>query len=243
MTEPTPVGYYEFLDFNNPMTDETAERLVAKLAATEPSRVLDIGCGWAELLLRLLAACETAVGHGVDHDEILLQRARDNARHRRLSDRVTFTAALGGDESADLVLNIGAEHVFGTVEDALERLRPITQPGGRLLFGTQFWERTPTPELAAAIGPLPTLPALIDIATALGWRPIGLTVASADDWDHFEFGFLADWEQFVLSDTTADGGADRARAAADEHRTAYLERRGVLGFAFLTLGRPQVVQA
>ncbi len=30
----------------------------------------------------------------------------------------------------------------------------------------------------------------------------------------------------------------RARTAADEHRDSYLRRRGILGFAFVTLGKP-----
>ena len=237
MTDPAPVGYYEWLDFNSPMTGETADRLVAELAATGPSRVLDVGCGWAELLLRVLAVCPDATGHGIDSDDVLIERARRNARDRGLTDRVTFSDAVAGEESADVVLNVGAEHVFGRLDEALDRLWLMVRPGGRLLLGTQFWEQPPTSELVEAIGQVPTLSGLIGAAVEVGWRPIGLKVATPDDWDHFEFGFLADWEHTVMSPTTT-AEAERARQAADEHLTSYLERRGVLGFAFLTLGRP-----
>lgn len=194
MTDEAPVGYYEWLNFNNPMTEETADRLIAELA----------------------------------------QR---NAIERGLASRVTFSSTLGAEPAADLVINLGAEHVFGNLEAALVGLWPLVRPGGRLLLGTQFWEQTPTQELIEAIGHVPSLPELIDGATAAGWRPLGLRVATLGDWDHFEFRFLGDWEQFVMAPTTATQAAS-ARLAADEHRAGYLRRRGVLGFAFLTLGRP-----
>lgn len=238
MTDSAPVGYYEWLDFNSPMTSETADRLVARLAATGPGSILDVGCGWAELLLRLLASCPEATGFGIDHDQRLTERAETNAADRGLSSRVSFDSTLGDEpEPADLVLNVGAEHVFGTLADALVELHRLVRPGGRLLLGTQVWERPPTPEIVAAIGELPTLPGLVEQAASAGFRPLDLVVSSARDWDHFEFGYLADWEQFVMAPTTQDE-ADQARLAADSHRQGYLRRRGVLGFAFLTLGRP-----
>ena len=237
MTSSTTADPYRRLDFNSPMTGETADALVAELATAEPDHVLDIGCGWAELLLRLLAACPRAAGHGVDHADELLERARRNATDRGLTSQVTFGAGLDGLQPADLVLNVGAEHVFGTLDRALVELHRFVRSGGRLLLGTLFWERPPTAELVEAFGELPSLAELIDAATSAGWRPLDLRVATPQDWDHFEFGFLADWEDIVMSPGNADE-AERARRAADDHRVGYLERRGVLGFAFLILGRP-----
>ncbi len=237
MSDSAPVGYYQSLDFNNPMTGDTADRLVDELAACEPNDITDVGCGWAELLLRLLSACPDATGHGIDHDDALIERARANAADRGLSPRVTFSESLADEEPADLVLNVGAEHVFGTLDQAMVELHTLVRPGGRLLLGTQFWEQPPTAAMLEAIGELPRLDELIDAATSVGWRPLNLKVASRDDWDHFEFGFLADWEQFIMA-PPSPAGADRARQAADAHRSDYLRRRGTLGFAFLTLGRP-----
>lgn len=237
MPRSAPVGYYESLDFNSPMTDETANALVAELAAANPQRVLDIGCGWGELLLRLLAACPDATGHGIDTDEVLVARAEANASDRGLADRVTFGPRIEAAEVADLVLSVGAEHVFGDHADALAGLWDLTEPGGRVLFATQFWEQPPTDALQEALGQLPTLAELVARSAGSGWRPLGLTVSSARDWDHFEFGFLADWEQFVMHPPDSEGATAAARAA-DAHRHSYLERRGMLGFAFLTLGRP-----
>lgn len=241
MTEPRK-PYYDHLDFNSPMTGQTADGLVAELAAAQPRGILDVGCGWAELLLRLLAAVPGAEGMGVDHDPSLLDRARRNAEVRGLASRVRFAAELGEDASADLVVNVGAEHVFGDLDQALDQLWPLVEPEGRLLFGTLFWEQPPSPDLVADFGELPTLVELTDRAVVIGWRPLALTVASVMDWDRFEFGFIGDWEQTVMAAEDLDQ-RDQARRKADEYRAAYFGRRGVLGFAYLTLGRPQIYES
>ena len=231
------IGYYESLDFNAPMTGTTADQIVTTFATADPIQILDVGCGWAELLLRLLTACPTARGHGIDHDAVLIARATRNAATRSLSDRVTFSADIADAQPSDIVVCVGSEHVFGSFNDALSGLRDIVRPGGRLLLGTSIWEQSPTPEQVETYGDLPVLRDLIAGATALGWRPLGLTLASAHDWDHFEFGFLADWETMIMS-TSDPTESDQARQAADEHRDNYLDRRGILGFVYVTLGRP-----
>jgi hypothetical protein len=51
--------------------------------------------------------------------------------------------------TADLVLNTGAWHALGTQPEALATLRTLVNPGGRVLFAAEFWERPPT-EVPAA---------------------------------------------------------------------------------------------
>jgi len=234
---PPKALYYDSLDFNSPMTDTTADCLVGELAATSPVTVVDIGCGWGELLLRLAAACPDATAVGVDHDESLLDRGRANAVDRSLQSRVTFRAQQEAMAPSDIVMCIGAEHVFGSVSDALVELHDLVRPGGRLLFGTLYWERPPLPEHVVEFDGVPDLPELIDATGDAGWRPLALKIAALDDWDRFEFGFMADWEQVVMA-AGSEADAVDARQTADAYRNSYLRRRGVLGFAYLTLGRP-----
>ncbi|MEP7113943.1 MAG: methyltransferase, partial [Ilumatobacteraceae bacterium] len=49
------VGYFASLEFNAPMSTTLADELAALLSSRTPANVVDIGCGWAELLLRVLA--------------------------------------------------------------------------------------------------------------------------------------------------------------------------------------------
>lgn len=51
--------------FCSPLSSAKADQLVALLDLPKPARVLDVGCGKAELLLRIIARYG-AVGVGVD---------------------------------------------------------------------------------------------------------------------------------------------------------------------------------
>src|SRR4029077_1241411 len=70
--------------FHGPLSEARAARIVARLTGTGPRTVLDIGCGWGELMLRILAAAPGATGLGLDTDEGDLARGRDSARARGL---------------------------------------------------------------------------------------------------------------------------------------------------------------
>jgi SAM-dependent methyltransferase len=241
MSEP---AYYARLDFNAPMSGARADALAASLAARRPRRVVDIGCGWAEFLLRVAAAAADAKALGVDSDDKLIERGRANARERGLSERVELRAADGTEplEPADLVICVGSDHVFGDQCAALRALYPLVVPGGVLFFGSGFWQRPPSPEEAAGLGAVPedlgSLADLVDRCTDAGFRPLDIATASEDEWNAFESGFLSDREEWLVTNPSAPAAPDW-REQADAHRTGWLRGyRGVLGWAILTLGRP-----
>jgi cyclopropane fatty-acyl-phospholipid synthase-like methyltransferase len=82
------------LTFHGPLSEERASRLTGELAAGTPATMLDIGCGWGELMLRILAAVPDASGTGVDIDGGDISRARGNAAERGLDGRATFAEGL-----------------------------------------------------------------------------------------------------------------------------------------------------
>ncbi len=78
------------LTFHGPLSEARAARIVDRLARTRPASVLDIGCGWGELMLRILGAIPGTIGTGIDLDERDLARGRDNAQARGLAEHVSF---------------------------------------------------------------------------------------------------------------------------------------------------------
>src|SRR5262245_49787738 len=115
MTDAPALGTGSRLDFMAPLSAERADRLVADLAALKPATVIDLGCGWGELLLRILTSCPGSAGIGVDTHGPDLARGRANATTRQLSDRVTFIEGPAAQHlgSADIVVNLGAYQAFG----------------------------------------------------------------------------------------------------------------------------------
>ncbi|MFE0674422.1 SAM-dependent methyltransferase [Streptomyces sp. NPDC058867] len=243
------------LAFHNPLSESRAERMVRRLARREPATVLDIGCGWGELLLRILAAAPGAKGVGVDINAEDLDRGRRAAEARGLAGRVEFREESaregdgpGGDgpDPADLVLCLGSSHALSgapapehTVE-ALRALRGLVRDGGRVVLGEGFWERTPTErELAgmwpgAAVSDHYDLAALLDAAVAAGFRPEWTETANRDEWEEFESAYQADAEVWLAAHP-GHPEADAARERLDRHRSQWMHYRGVLGLAFLTL--------
>lgn len=216
------------------MDDATAAALVEEVSLLAPRRIVDIGCGWAELLLRTLEACASATGIGIENNADLASRAMDNASQRGLSKRLVIGPDLSPVEQADVALCIGSEHVFGTLEDAITGLQVFVRPGGQLILGTLLWEQPPTSELAADFAEVGDMAEIVGAVELSGWNLVHMRQATSNDWDHFEFGYMRDWEQLAL---TAESETERvaAEAAADEYREGYLKRKGILGFVFLTL--------
>ncbi|MEU9452775.1 class I SAM-dependent methyltransferase [Streptomyces sp. NPDC048277] len=232
------------LTFHGPLSEARATGMVRRLAATRPASVLDIGCGWGELMLRLLDAVPGASGVGVDLNADDLARGRGAAKARGLAGRVEFAqeSAVGtGRGPADVVLCLGASQALGDDPwTALRELRRLVADGGRVLLGEGFWQRTPTEaELSrmwpgASVTDHHDLAALTDLAVSAGFRPEWTETASPDEWEEFESAYQADTEVWLAAHPDHPL-APETRERLDTHRAAWLTYRGVLGLAYLTL--------
>jgi SAM-dependent methyltransferase len=218
------------LSFNAPLGEERAARLVRELRVVPGGHVLDLGCGWAELLLRIVGASPGTTGTGVDDDAVALARGRRRAVETGLVDRVDLVEgdARGFRDRGDLVVCVGAAHAWGGAGPALQALRGHLQPGGLLLFGDGFWAAEPRGWALETFGPLPeALAGLIALAADAGLRCTAAEASTQAEWDAFEAGWRAGLERTGRADAQA-----LARQRQDEYERCY---RGVLGFAWLLL--------
>jgi SAM-dependent methyltransferase len=237
------------LTFHGPLSEARADGLVRRLTRTGPTTVLDIGCGWAELTLRILGAAPQATGIGIDLNAEDLDRGRRKATAQGLADRVAFveeSAAGTAHGPADVVLCLGSSHALSQAEpphhtaEALRALRRLVNDGGRVLLGEGFWQRTPTPAELAGMWPGASaaeyhdLATLLDLAVAAGFRPEWTETANLDEWEEFESAYQADAEVW-LAEHPEHVLAAETRERLDRHRAQWMSYRGILGFAYLTL--------
>ncbi len=241
---------HDNLTFMTPLSEERADALVRFLGSGTHA-VLDLGCGWAELLLRTVAASPVASGIGVDSDEVAVAHGRDLARERGLAERVDLRVgdARQVEAGADAVICIGASQIWGPpVEDglpldyasALAALRAMVSPGARVLYGEGVWSSAPTPEavapLSGRLDELVPLAGLLEVAADHGFLPLTVHEASLDEWDEFESGYSACYAEWLVEHGGDHPDADEVRALATRQRAAYYAGyRGVLGMAYLGL--------
>jgi hypothetical protein len=237
-----PLNGHALLDFNSPLSDAKAYDLIGSLRLRPGDRVVDYGCGWAELLLRAVEHQPGVAGLGVDSDDHAVTRGRRNVEARGLTTRVALESAdvtTWETEPADVAISIGASHAWGGTKDTLDAMRARVRPGGTLLLGDGFWERTPGPKSLEIFGEgeFGTLAELVDLAMTRGYRLLSLATASLDEWDSFESRWCASRERWLLENPDHPQ-ADEVRSIVDDHRDGWLKSyRGEFGLAYLTLAR------
>lgn len=143
-----------------------------------------------------------------------------------------------------MVLNIGSTHVRGgdPVEHtarALTRIRELLEPGGRVLFGEGFWERTPSSSaleaMAIPVHQYRSLADLVDLTVGHGFELLHLSEASRDEWDSFESRHALGYVRYLQRFPEAVD-AQEIREKHRAHRSFWLRgTRGTLGFGYLTL--------
>jgi SAM-dependent methyltransferase len=238
-------GRYAHLDFNAPLSSARADALAETLGNAKPASVLDIGCGWAELLLRVLAAAPRATGRGIDTDAELLARARANAASHGLTERTTFLEARQRKSTTRPTLSFASAPTTPTEAKRTPSTRSTSSSAhaANSSSAAASGNTNPPPSrqpLSEWNPAHPDLARLVDLAIAPGFRPLKIETANQDESDAFESGYLADWEHW-LHQTRSTPQAEEIRAKADTHRTNWLSGyRTALGFAYLTLGRPDL---
>jgi SAM-dependent methyltransferase len=243
---------YRDLVFMTPLSEERAGRLVDFVSSGLAGTAVDIGCGWAELLMRVVAAALQCHGLGIDLDTDSIEHGRRLAAGRGLTDRLTLTAAdarTALPATVDAVICIGASQVWNPPSDenlpmgygrALDAIRARVARGARVVYGEGIWSRPPTAEAIAPLGgrldEMVSLPELVEIAVDAGFMPVAVHEANGQEWDDFESGYSACYATWLGEHAPDHPDADEVRSRAKRQRDAYLRGyRGILGMAYLQL--------
>ncbi|MGW2013622.1 SAM-dependent methyltransferase [Streptomyces sp. NPDC001927] len=225
----------------SPLADDSVTRLLAHGLPRGDERVLDLGCGTAEWLLRALKTHPHVRAEGVDVSELSLTQAREAATDRGVDDRLTLHRQEAADFTSthpyDLVISVGAAHAFGGLLPTLAAAREHLAPGGRVLIGESFWDRAPSPAAVEMFGDLADLATTVDRVVADGWTPVHGHVSTRAELDAYEWacwGSLASW----ALDHPTDPAAAQALETANAQRSQWLHGyRDSFGFLCLVLRR------
>lgn len=120
--------------FCNPLSPEKVDRILGLLDLAPGSRVLDVGCGKAEMLIRLIGRFH-AKGLGIDRNPAFLGEARGRAASR-----------LTDDVSLELLEGDASDLLAGSMES--------DPPGGGSPDQKDLDSRGPEPQAPDVAGPL-----------------------------------------------------------------------------------------
>ncbi|MBT2540834.1 class I SAM-dependent methyltransferase [Streptomyces sp. ISL-44] len=225
----------------SPLDDDSVAELLERGISRPDARVLDLGCGGGEWLLRALASGPRLRAEGVDVSEDALAQAREAASSlsAQEQERLVLHHQPAADFTSaypfDLVLSVGATHAFGGLLPTLAAARKHLAPGGRVLVGDGFWEREPSPEAVEMLGDLSDLATTLDRVTADGWTPVHGHVSTRRELDEYEWacwGSLAAW----ALDHPDDPDSSEVLSTATTRRSEWLRSyRDSFGFVCLVL--------
>ncbi|POX48067.1 SAM-dependent methyltransferase [Streptomyces sp. Ru71] len=222
-----------------PLDDDAVRRLLDRGIPRPDARILDLGCGGAEWLLRALAAHPRLRAEGVDVSPRALAHARERANALGVEDRLVLHQQDAADFTAphtfDLVVSVGATHAFGGPLATLAAARKHLAPGGRVLLGDGFWEREPGPDAVEMLGDLDDLPTFVDRVLADGWTPVHGHISTRGELDAYEWAWTGSLAAWAL-DHPGEPGSAQALEAAGVHRAEWLRGyRDAFGFVTLVL--------
>ncbi len=233
-------------DYTNPLSAAKLERFLDLLPLDDASRVLDLGCGRAELSLRIIERFGATV-IAVDGSSLMLDAARERAE---------WTGALGklhlescdvreyraDPETFHLTLMLDALGIEGGLGAACGRLKGWTQSGGYVLLGVNYWKRKPAGELVALLGmregDIADHRGNVEAGVDAGLIPMHAVVASDDEWDEYQWKYFRSIERYAREqpdDPEVPEMVERARRLRD----GFLRwGRDGLGFAAYLFYRP-----
>jgi SAM-dependent methyltransferase len=236
--------------WNAPISEATMAQCLESLDLAPGQRVLDVGCGSGDVLIRL-AEQFSIEGTGIDSSDDAIAEANSRKNDRRLKGSIHFESAdarnyFVAPESWDVVLCLGATHALGLGQDAyrnaLVEMMPWLVPGGLLLIGEGYMKQPAAPEYRKLLGDsMPdemTHAANLATGQDLGLKPLADWTSSGQEWDGFEWAY----QRIVVLDAVnnPDDPAVMARLSRrNEWMDAYLRwGRDTLGYGMYLFQKP-----
>lgn len=227
--------------FSNPVNETKMMNIIRKVQLKSQDRVLDIGAGMCELLIRLVENYKIS-GVAIELYGGAIDEAKRQASGRIPDGCIEFivddaNAAVENCEQDGFELGvcIGSTHALGGLESTLEKMKRLVKKDGYILIGEGYWKQRPSAAYLEALGgasetDLKSHADNVKVAEALGLVPIWSYAADDNDWDEYEWLYSSSIENYCHEnpdDPDRDAMLERIRS----WRRTYLQwGRDTLGF-------------
>jgi ubiquinone/menaquinone biosynthesis C-methylase UbiE len=232
--------------FCNPLSETQITTVLDRLDLISNQRVIDIGCGKAELLVRLVDKYG-CFGTGIDINDEFLREAAKRVETSRYPTRIvllkgTAKEMIEAKPQYDVSVCVGSSQCFGLYRDALNALAAITRPEGLILIGEGYWRRLPDQVylnfLGATEDELLTHLGNIEAGREAGLMPLHSCVTDENEWDAYEKSYHANVLRYFDSHPVDPDRSAMLERIASWNRHYHLYGRETLGFGLYLFKKP-----
>ena len=227
--------------FSNPLSEEKIMKMIRKVSPKPQDKIIDIGAGKCELLIRLVEDYQISAT-AIELYDGSVEEAKRRASSRIPAGSIEYivedaNVAVERCEQGqyDIGICIGSTHALGGLESTIQTLKRLVKKNGYILIGEGYWKQTPSAEYLEALGGADESECKSHADTVkagedLGLIPLWSYVANEDDWDDYEWLYSSSIENYCLEnpdDPDFEAMLERIRT----WRQTYLKwGRDTLGF-------------
>lgn len=234
--------------FSNPINEIKLMKML-ELASLKPnSRVLDIGAGKGELLVRLVETYNVSAT-AIELYEGAVAEAKKRTEGRISKDSIDYICADAMEAvkklprgAFEMGICVGSTHALGGLKPTLETMQQLVKKNGYILVGEGYWKQSPSQEYLTALGgadesELTSHAENVKVGEALGLIPLWSYVASEDDWDEYEWLYSSSVENYCIENPD-DRDLEEMLTRIRSWRRTYLNwGRDTLGFGLYLFRR------
>lgn len=224
--------------FHNPISENKMHKIICELQLPENAKVVDIGCGNGEILMRIAQEYKIHA-QGVDICDATLQLAVKRSEgmqnmHFQQADAQEFVQNIA-ENSVDLVVCTGSSHALGGYESCLQTIIPLLKRHGQILFAEGYWKKKPDAEyleyLQASENDYYFHWQNVEIAVKHNLTPLYSHTASEEDFDNYEWLYSRSIEDYALENPNDTDNGDMLKHIRLWRKNYLRYGRDTLGFA------------
>lgn len=226
--------------FYNPINEKKIDKVIELLALKDNDKVIDIGAGKGEILLRIIERYQSKCT-AIEKYAYFTEQLQVNAQSRGISNNIKIITEDANvalerlNDPFDVAICIGSTHALGGLHETLDILRKCVKKGGYVLIGEGYWKQQPSKEYLEALGgaeesEFRSHSENVMLGEKVGLIPVWSYTTNDDEWDEYEWLYAMSIENYCYENPD-DPDKDAMLQKIRTWKSTYLKwGRDTLGF-------------